>query len=252
MKFAGLFASVVIGAAILHSGDAAAAPTYRLSLLSPDYLKDELRVTDQGRPYLVNLSSSLMSWAVDRNTRGTMVGGNGWYSGNYVAVASHDAISVEIVPFSAAFPSWTLGAAVNEQGDILGGSTNGVALSMQIYTKDGVVVPDIGISYRRPSFNNRWDIVGVDEQGQAFYMDKTSKYALSSLVENLAGFSITSLTHINDAGYIAGYGSAVGGIGVGFILTPTVTVPEPTSVTLLALGGLVLGLSVGRGRKYMT
>jgi probable HAF family extracellular repeat protein len=61
-----------------------------------------------------------------------------------------------------------------------------------------------------------------------------------------AHWHIGVATAINNLGQITGAGTAPSGDTHAFLLTP---VPEPTSVFLLAVGGLALGLTARRQRS---
>ncbi len=64
---------------------------------------------------------------------------------------------------------------------------------------------------------------------------------LNSLITDLpTGFSLTGVSAINNLGDIVGTGTNAAGQQEGFLLTPTTATPEPTTLALLAIGGMGL------------
>src|SRR5262249_57114634 len=72
---------------------------------------------------------------------------------------------------------------------------------------------------------------------------------LNSLMPADSGWILNSANAINNKGQIVGYGTNAAGQTHGFLLTPTVEAPEPTSLTLLALGALGLAGHAWRKRR---
>jgi hypothetical protein len=70
---------------------------------------------------------------------------------------------------------------------------------------------------------------------------------LNDLIPAGSGFTLQAARGINDAGQIAGFGTFDGATHA-FLLTP---VPEPSSLVLACLGGLVL-LGYGGWRRWAT
>jgi probable HAF family extracellular repeat protein len=75
-----------------------------------------------------------------------------------------------------------------------------------------------------------------DAAEHAFLYDGVTMTDLNSLIDPISGWTLTESSAINDGGQIVGNGT-IGGQTHAFLLTP---VPEPTSLTLLTAGGLLL------------
>ena len=89
--------------------------------------------------------------------------------------------------------------------------------------------------------NATGQIVGTAVNGttyHAFLYTQGTMADLNSLVTNLDGWTLESASAINDSGAIVGYG-LLGGNTRGFLLTP---VPEPSTLVLVLLGAIGLGL----------
>lgn len=238
--------AIFSGALCGSAGTAKALPAYELTeIADPSFFSVDLRVRNDGSPALVNLPFVVGSFRGDEyNSRGEYAGTCAGNAGgisvracSYAASTGPVQIPFNIPPstFSVAFASAAYD--VNERGDVLGGPTsvnNGNSnAGLQIYGVDGTLI-DLGISsYRRPSFNNRYEVVGGQYQdGQSFYFFGGQWSLLDALVSNLNGFQILQPTDINDAGMIAGQGINAAGERRGFILT-VASVPEPGVLALL-------------------
>ena len=71
---------------------------------------------------------------------------------------------------------------------------------------------------------------------------------LNDLIPAGSGFTLVDATGINNVGQIASFGDTSDGTEHAFLLTP---VPEPSSLVLAVLGGLVL-LGYGGWRRWAT
>ena len=235
LSFVVIATAAVLGASV----DTVAAPRFTLTELGGVFFSDDLRVSNAGTPYVQSLSQYGNGfYPSDRNSSGDVIGNFGSSSADYRAVLLHTDPATGLptltrIPFQASFPAWSIGWDINDHGDMLGGDTTGTYTNLQIVTADGSLIVPGGSTYRRPSFNDRFDIVGADVLGGAFYQDSSGRYDLQQLVENLSGFAILSPTDINDAGYIVGYGKNSLGQNSAFLLTP---VPLPGAGSLLVCG----------------
>lgn len=232
-----------LGLVFLASVPAAAVPSFTLTTLDNAFVRDELRVSDDGHAFLRNLDSGGAYFVSDMTSKGIGVGIRGGYSGDFKATEYIGSTKIRDIPFTTAQGQWSVAWDINENGDVLGGSTDGSDTTLQIFTSQGELLTIGGASYRRPSFNNRWEIVGAGYSSPAFFQDKTGRYELSSLVSNLDGFEILVPTDINDSGYIAGYGKTKGGQVTAFILSVSNPIPEPGTLSIFGAGIVLIALS---------
>jgi hypothetical protein len=95
------------------------------------------------------------------------------------------------------------------------------------------------------AMNNRGAIVGDSFFNTSFgnsligwaWFPDTGFVTLDNLVGAGFGYRFETVTGINDAGQIVGYGVNGGGLADGFLLTP---IPEPSSLFLISMSILVL------------
>ena len=135
------------------------------------------------------------------------------------------------------------GLAVNARGQVTG--TSGAADGFShAFFYDGAI-HDLGtlggLVSNGLAINASGQVVGVSETSQrvnhAFVYDNISGMVdLNSLIDPQLGWELYNAVGINDAGQISGSGT-LNGSSHAFLLTP---VPEPTSLTLVAAGFLIL------------
>ena len=232
-----------------------ATPTFNLQELSATLASGYLRLTADGTPFVQDLSTISWGgfWGSNINSGGQIIGTgvspNLVYSGALYQHTSSGAISL-IYNFG---PS-TQGIDINERGDVLWANFDNSTSSYTTFhiSPSGAVGQTIDLpitSYRRPAFNNQFQIVGGGINGGAFLFQNDQSYSLQSLVVNAAGFTLLAATDINDAGFITGYGRNALGENKAFLLTPATT-PVPLPATFGLLSSSLLGLvSVARKRK---
>ena len=107
------------------------------------------------------------------------------------------------------------------------------------YTTTGGMV-DLGLGNSSANGINDAGVVVGYSGNYAFVYSNGTLTNLNTVTANLpVGFSLTSANAINLSGDIVGYGTNAAGQVQAFLLTPIAT-PEPTSLALLAVGGLAL------------
>jgi probable HAF family extracellular repeat protein len=135
---------------------------------------------------------------------------------------------------------------INNSGQIVGGSGVGLPEQCRAILWDGVNgMVDLGglggDSGNAHGINDNGQIVGWSENsdynGRAFVWDEGTMYELSTLIPPDSGWDYLSIAYdINNTGQIVGTGR-IDGVIHPFILTP---IPEPATLILFALGGLML------------
>lgn len=134
--------------------------------------------------------------------------------------------------------------AINNNGQIVGYYNTEDNLSHAFLYSDGVMT-DLGTS------GGSWSMANViNDLGQVVvlcgYDDGTHRYFIydngimtdiNTLLPPDSGWIISGISGINNYGQICGYGGNPQGQSRSFLLSP---IPEPTTILLLALGGMLL------------
>lgn len=136
---------------------------------------------------------------------------------------------------------------ISESGIVVGESrTSGYAGSVGFQYLDNVLTPLADGSDRTPrGINSLGQIAGIDYQGDdnAFVWEDNLFYDLNDLIPPDTNLDLWYAFDINDSGQIVGYGWTDEWEVRSYLLTP---IPEPATLSLLVLGGLVL---IRRRRK---
>ena len=137
----------------------------------------------------------------------------------------------------------SIATGINSSGEVVGeADTASGLLHAFTYTTTGGMV-DLGTLSGSNSEANGINDLGVVvgyAGNYAFVYSNGTLTNLNTVTVNLpVGFSLTSAYAINLSGYIVGYGTNAAGLRHAFLLTPIAT-PEPTSLAMLAVGGVAL------------
>ncbi|HBG26721.1 MAG: hypothetical protein A2Y10_01380 [Planctomycetes bacterium GWF2_41_51] len=131
---------------------------------------------------------------------------------------------------------------INNNGQITGYSYN-LKDEERAFLYDGTTMKDLGTlghASRGWGINDSSQVVGnsytLENSEHAFLYDGTKMIDLNSLVSVSGGWVLERATCINNLGQIAGQ-MTDGNVTHAFLMTP---VPEPCTIALLALGGLLL------------
>jgi probable HAF family extracellular repeat protein len=150
------------------------------------------------------------------------------------------------------------GRLLNNSGQVVGYSqiTGNTAIHPFLYS--GGVMKDLGTLGGSASYafgiNNSGQVVGGSRitgntAYHAFLYSSGVMTDLNNLISSSSGWTLNSANAINTYGDIVGSGTNAAGQTEAFLLTPTVA-PEPTTLALLAVGGL--GLLIRRGRNQIS
>jgi len=135
--------------------------------------------------------------------------------------------------------------AVNNAGQVVGYSWAYDGPDHAYFWQDGLMSPLAllpgGQGTIARDINNLGQIVGADMSHRAVLWEGGAIWDLNDLVPDDSGWTLRDARAINDLGQIVGWG-IINGNSHAFLLTP---VPEPATLSLLALGGLAM---LGRWR----
>jgi probable HAF family extracellular repeat protein len=138
-------------------------------------------------------------------------------------------------------------AAINGSGQAVGGAATGDGnYHAFLWTAEGEML-DLGklpgqAGSEAFGINDSGQVVGTGTNGLAYgpaflWTAGGGMQDLNDLIDPSSGWDLVLARAINDVGQIVGYGTNPAGQTNAFLLTP---IPEPATLSLLALGGLAL------------
>jgi probable HAF family extracellular repeat protein len=150
----------------------------------------------------------------------------------------------------------TMGASINDAAQVLiNPLNNNVMNAPAIYDIKTGTITNIPLlrgttSALGDALNNHGQVAGTASgtSNHIFLYSAGVLQDLTPLIPDSAHWSSFTITGMNDAGQIVGYGTDSSGKDHGFLLSPQANVPEPT--TLACWGLAALGLAIrARGRR---
>lgn len=194
-------------------------------------------------------SSEYRDAALAINDSGTSAGYSSTVNGHEAVVwnATGQATSLGFLP-NAKFTS-SAATAINSAGTVVGqsGSSSGTYDAF-IYASGGTMqdLGNLGGGTYASGVNNSDVVVGYGQtsnsRGAAFaaWVDIAgTMYNLNDLTFLPTGWTLVGASAINNNGDIVGYGTNANGQMEAFMLTPT---PEPAALSLMVMGGLLVGV----------
>jgi hypothetical protein len=137
--------------------------------------------------------------------------------------------------------------AIDSNGDLVGWYSSNASNSLPFYAPHSGSGWGAMVSLGINGDNTSGSAYGINDDGQIVGRENTMAYlwsttpgsgvALSSLVNNLGGWTLTTAWAIDDAGDVVGYGANPAGHADAFLLTP---VPEPSTLVLLLASAVCL------------
>lgn len=139
--------------------------------------------------------------------------------------------------------AWGTAFGVNGAGQVVGQSNTSVGSDEHAFFWDSGTMTDLGTlggqHSRAEAVNDALQVVGYSRDAaddiRAFLWEAGTLHDLNDLIPPGSGWVLEIARDINDSGFIVGYGTSPSGEMHGFLL-----VPEPATLSLLALGGLAL------------
>ncbi|QOL52248.1 hypothetical protein [Massilia litorea] len=210
---------------------------------------------DAGMQNLGTLPGGVFSRAESINDVGTVVGGS--LVGDFPLAPFHafEYASGSMYDLGSLNGAWSVGKAINNNGETVGWSNAGFNVDHAVLYADGLLT-DLGTlngfgSSLAYDINDAGQIVGssevYDRESRGFLYEEGAMIDLTTLIDSASGWTIESAYSINNQHQIAAFGCKAD-VCQTLLLDPVTPVPEPqTDSTLLA--GLLLIRWVLRGRR---
>jgi len=132
---------------------------------------------------------------------------------------------------------------INNSGQIIGEFGAPIYTYIHGFIYSNGVVTDIGTLGQSGNSHDSTFVYGLNNRGQVVGRSSDGAFLFSDgVLRNITpdGWLNAWAYGINDSGQIVGYGTNPSGQQDAFLLNPTDTVPEPSSITLIVLGLLFL------------
>jgi len=172
-------------------------------------------------------------WGYGINDAGHVVG-TSWLPSGYYNAFFWDGTNGTTVQNLGSVSAHSWGYGINNSDQVVGKGTDGAF----IWTaSQGIKY--LGLTGSTAfAINDNGDIVGCSSDERAILFDRTgagNNIDLNKLINPASGWTLTCAYGINDVGWIVGQGVNPDGHLSAFLLTP-----EPTTLLLITLGGLIL------------
>lgn len=190
------------------------------------------------------------------NDAGTVVGGS--LVGDFPLASFHafKYSSGSMIDLGPQNSSWSVGQAINGNGDVVGWSNAGVNVDHAVlYSAD--LITDLGtlngfgssVAY---DINDDGQVVGSSEvagrESRGFLYENGAMINLDTLINSALGWTIESAYGINNQQQIAAYGCN-GSVCQALLLDPVSTVAEPQTLSILLTGLVLVGWTMRPGKR---